>query len=135
VLRDSHLEALAEINSSAPGMLDPDGVERPGVERLRDILTEQEPRFSKELKAPEKASSERADFEETGEHVAGEFTARGIHAPEVSRRGGTQVGVDLVMGRGEVKLRVAIQRVAGKEHAVGRLGWLRERLLRSCRTT
>src|SRR5436190_8983936 len=70
VLSDPHFESLAEINRGAPLVLNADGIERPGVERLGKVLAEEEARFAEEHEAAKGPATERANLDLPGKHVA-----------------------------------------------------------------
>jgi len=123
VLGYTHLETLAHIDRRAPGMLDTDGIRRPGIQRLGDVLSKQETRFSPKHEAAELAPAERAYLEQSRQHVAGKHAAGGIGTPIVTCVGGAQVGINFVMRRGNFELRVAPKGVSRQEKALPRLGW------------
>ena len=86
-------------------MLDSDGIERPCIERLRKVFTEQKSRFAPYHEAAKWAASEGARLEQSPEHVARECGTRGIDSAEVAGIGTTDVGINLIVGRGNIKLR------------------------------
>src|SRR5580692_6155887 len=100
MLRDPNLESLAGIDRGPPRMLDADGIERPGVERLRKILSEQECGRSEEHEAAQLAATKGPHFQGSGEHVAGEHAAGRVHAAVLPSGGGAQVMINLVVRRG-----------------------------------
>src|SRR5215471_2410081 len=83
VLCEAHLETPSYVNCRPPGMLNPNGVEGPGVESFGDILTEEEVRLAENHKTPQRTPAKRASLQHTAEHVTGEGVAWGVGPTEV----------------------------------------------------
>src|SRR5215469_107750 len=118
MLGNPHFEAPPHVDGSSPGMLDADGIERPGVETLRYGLAEQKTWLSKKHETAERATTEGADLDEAGKHVASKGIARCIRAAIVTRIRGAEVGIDFIVRRGQVELSPAIEGVGRKEHSL-----------------
>src|ERR1700694_2247843 len=100
-------------------MLDADRIGRPGVKRLWDVLPEQKCRLPKQHEPAELALAKRTHLQISREHVAGEFAAGCLRAPVIPGISRTQVWIDLVVRRSQVKLRVTPECIVRKEGAVG----------------
>src|SRR5215469_6374784 len=116
MLGNAHFEAPSHVDGGSPGMLETDGIERPGVETLRHVLAEQKTWLSKKHETAEGATTEGADLHQARKHVAGEGITRCIRAAIVTRIGGAEIGIDFIVRRGEVELRPAPESVCRKEH-------------------
>src|SRR5271169_4186989 len=139
MLGDAKLESSGDVDPCAPGMLNANGIWRPGVERLGNGLAEQERGGSKDHQAAQLAASERSDFQNSREHVTREQAARSVDSAVLPGIAGAEIRIDLVVWRREVKLRPAPEHVVRKEHAVvgtrhipgSMRTWLRTRLRRA----
>src|SRR5215471_13506416 len=63
VLGYAHFKSFAQVNGRTPGMLNPDGVERPSVKGVRNVLSEKEARLGEKHEAAKWASAKRAGFQ------------------------------------------------------------------------
>src|SRR5712664_182409 len=118
MLGHAHFETLSHINSRAPAPLYSNGIERPGIKRLRKILAKEEFRFSKEKEPPQLSPPERPNLNVSGEHVTGKSRARIVHTAGNSRVRPTQVGINFIVRRREVELPISPEHVTRKEHSV-----------------
>src|SRR5215469_8232637 len=118
MLGNAQFEAASHVDSASPGMLDADGIERPGVETLRHVLAEQKTWVPKKHEPAERTTAEGAGLDQAGKHVAGKGVARRIGAAIVARIRGAEVGIDLVVGWGEIELSIAPKSVRRKEHSL-----------------
>src|ERR1700693_583485 len=122
MLGHPHFESLAQIQSAAPRVLQPDRVKRPGVKRLWKILAKQESGFSKQEEPAELPPAKGMSFHISGNHVARESVAGIVDSARNSRVGATQIRINLVVGRRKVELSVAPEGIAGKEHPLRAVG-------------
>src|SRR5215469_7293413 len=118
MLGNPHFEAPPHVDRGSPGMLDADGIERPGVETLRYVLAEQKTRLCKKHETAKRTPTEGADLDEAGKHVAGKETARCIRTAIVTRIRGAEVGIDFIVRRCQIELSPAIQGVGRNEHSL-----------------
>jgi hypothetical protein len=99
-------------------MLDPDGVKGPGVQILGNVLTKQESWFTPEHEPAQWGSTERTNFQNSGEHVASK-SVTGCVLPSVGTRiGGAKVRVDLVVGRCDVELGISPEGIRREEKPI-----------------
>src|SRR5258708_38483983 len=115
MLGPAHFESFPHVNSRAPASLHADGIERPGIKRLRKILAKHESRFSKEEESSQLSPPEWAHFHISGEHVAGEGIAGIVHSSRNSSVRAAQVGINFIVRGGEIELPVAPEHIVRKE--------------------
>src|SRR5207244_7842472 len=107
MLGDPDLKSSSQVNGGAPGMFDSDGVGRPGVEVLRNILAKQESWLPKQHEATDLTPSERSNLQQAGQHVPGECIAGRVCPAEGAGIGPAQVGIYLVVWWGNIELDIA----------------------------
>ena len=116
MLGPAHLEALAHVDPHAPGTLHTDAGEGPGVESLGKVSAKQEARLTEQQEPAKFAATKGPCLDVAGKHVAGKGRAGGVHASEIAGVGTANVGINLVVWRGQVELGIAPESIAGKEH-------------------
>src|ERR1700693_5162226 len=107
MLRHPHFESFAQVKPSAPGVLQPDRIHRPGIKSLRKILAKQKSRFSEQEEPPELSAPKGMRFHISGDHVAREGVARIVDTSGNSRVRPANIRINLVMRRRQVKLSVS----------------------------
>ena len=103
-------------------MLDPYGVERPSVKRLRNVFSEEKSGFAPEHEPAEGTAPERPDFEQSGEHIARKSVTWGIHSAKVACICPAKVGIDLIMRGCDIELGIPPESVRWEEHSISRFG-------------
>src|SRR5580704_17666504 len=105
MLRHTKFKSLPNENRSAPRVLDANRIGRPGIERLRNGLAEQERRRAKHHEAPQLSPPERTHLQHSRQHIAREHAAGSVHSAILSSISRTDPGIDFVVRRSQVKLR------------------------------
>src|SRR5437016_5651022 len=133
MLGPAHFESFPHVNSRAPTSFYANGIERPGIKRLRKVLTKHESRFSEQEESAQLRSAERSDLHIAGEHVAGEGIARIVDSTRNSSVRPAKVGINFIVWGREVELPISPEHIVRKKHTVharGRSSMLGRNLLR-----
>src|SRR5262249_31684008 len=117
-LSRAKFKTFAQVNSHAPRTLDANRVERICIKRLRHIFSEKELRFTKDHEATKNSPTEGAHFHHTGKHVARKSRAGRIRTAEIGGIGTANIGIDLIVRTGKVKLCVSPECIVRKEHTL-----------------
>src|SRR5579864_996493 len=127
MLGHAHFKAFAHVDRGAPGMFHANGIKRPCVERVWNVLSEEEARLSKQHEPAQRAPAKRTRLQQTREHVTGKSCAGSVHASEGAGVGAANVGINFVVWRRDIKLGIPPKSIGRQEHSfsaalVGLLG-------------
>jgi hypothetical protein len=118
MLADAKLETLWQLDRESDGTVKPHGLHGSAITHLRDIPAKRKFRFEKQYEMASESVAKGLNFKITTEKVARISGASGIDSTGVSRLGKyTAAQVRLIVGRRDIKIRVAADPIVGKEEA------------------
>src|SRR5882724_5492308 len=97
MLGSTKLKPFAEIDPDPPRTLNPDGIKRIRIKRLRNVFPKQHLRLAKNHEAAKYSPAKRPNLHHAREHVPGKLRTRRVLPPKIPGMSPANVGINLIV--------------------------------------